>query len=75
MQQLNTFIQLDKNIVRSANFTFKIGDTILTRSVNLHILLRLIIFHIIFVNIPFLFYLADIDKYKVFFNNVTNKVI
>ena len=75
LQQLDTSFQLDKNTAGLANFTFEIGSTALIRSVNLHTLLRLITFHIVPVNTPFLLCLANIDKHGAFFNNTTNQVI
>lgn len=66
---------LDENIARLANFTFWIGNTTPIGLVNLDTLLRQIMFYIVFVNILFLFYLADIDKYETFFNNITNQII
>lgn len=43
--------------------------------IDLDTLLRQIIFHIIPLNIPFVFCLAVIDKYEIFFNNIINQVI
>lgn len=54
---------------------FKIKSAILIRLVNLYILLRLITFQIILINFLFLFCLANINKYKIFFNNITNHII
>ena len=75
LQQLNTYVQLDKNTAGSANFIFRIGRIALIGSVNLDTLLESITFHIPFVNTSFLLCLADIDKHDVFFNNIINKVI
>ena len=38
-------------------------------------LLKSITFHIVPITTPLLLYQADIDKLRVFFNNITNKVI
>ena len=75
MQQLDITVQIDKNIAGSANFTFGIGSAISIGSVNLETSLRLITFHIVPINTPFLLYLADIDKLGAFFKNITNEVI
>lgn len=75
LQQLDISIQLKKNTARSVNFTFGTGSTTLIKSDNLDTPLRLIIFHIVSVNTPFLLYVANIDKHKVFFNNIINQVI
>lgn len=71
LQQLNISIQLDKNITSSANFIFKIGNIIFIRLVILDIPIELITFHIVPVNTLFLLYLADINKFRAFFNNIT----
>lgn len=74
LQPLDIFNQLNKNTIRLANFLFGIGSSILIRSINLDSLLRLVTFYLVPINIPFLLYLANIDKLGVFFNNFTNKV-
>ena len=38
-------------------------------------LIRVIKFNVIYINIPFLLYLADIDKLKVIYNNIKNVLI
>lgn len=68
-------IQLNKNIAGLANFIFGIKNTISIRLVNLNILVRPVIFYTISFNISFLLCFTDIDKFKVFFNNIINKVI
>lgn len=75
LQQLDITLQLDKNTARSANFIFEIGSAAFIRLINLDILLGQIIFYIVLVNIPFLLSLANIDKHRAFFNNITNQVI
>lgn len=64
--------QLNNNKTRSANFRFQIRNTNLIELIELNISLKLIIFHIIPVNTSFLFYLANIDEYRDFFNNIIN---
>lgn len=56
-------VELDKIIVESANFVFKIRSTLSIGIVNLNISLRMIIFHIVQVNTPFLLYLVDINRF------------
>ena len=75
MQQLDISVQLNKNTAGSANFIFEIGSAASIRSVNLDIPLKPITFHIVPINTPFLLCLANIDKYRAFFNNITNQVI
>lgn len=72
LQQRNSFIQLDKNIARLTNFTFKIRSAIFIRSVILNTPIRLITFHIVPINTPFLLCLANMDKLGLYFNNITN---
>ncbi len=66
---------MNKNTAGSANFTFGIRSAGSIGSVDLDTPLRLITFHIVLVNNPFLLCLADIDKHWAFFNNITNQVI
>ena len=40
-----------------------------------NIFIKVIKFNIIYINIPFLLYLADIDKLKVIYNNIKNILI
>lgn len=69
------FILLNKNTIRSANLIFEIGNAILIRAINHNILLKLIMFYIIFINTWFLLYLVNINKLKILFNNIINKMI
>ena len=41
----------------------------------LNILIRVIKFNIIYINVPFLLYLADINRLKVIYNNIKNVLI
>lgn len=75
LQQLDTFIQLDKNIAGLANFIFGIENAKFIKSIGLNILLKQITFYIVPVNIPFLLCLANIDKHGTFFKNITNQII
>lgn len=68
-------MQLDKTIARLANFIFKIGVNLFIELINLDILLGSIIFYMMSFNTLFLIYLVDIDKFRVFFNNITNYII
>lgn len=68
-------MQLDKTLAGSAHFIFGMGSTLSIRLVNLNIPLGFITFHIVSFNTPFLICPADIDKLRVFFNNIINQVI
>ena len=41
----------------------------------LNISIRVIKFNVIYINVPFLLYLADINKLKVIYNNIKNVLI
>lgn len=68
-------MELDKIITRSRNFMFGIVNTLFIGTITLNISLRVIIFHIIYVNILFILCFIDIDKLGAFFNNFINEVI
>ena len=75
LQQFNISVQLNKNTAELANFIFGIKSVASIRFINLYTLLGSVTFHIVPVNTSFLLCLADMDKYGVFFNNITNQVI
>jgi hypothetical protein len=54
---------------------FGIGSTISIGFALVPILIKTVEFHIVDTNIPFLLSLADIDKLKVFLNNITNMLL
>lgn len=72
LQQLNIFIQLNKNTARSANFIFGIKSTAFIGLIILNTSMGSITFYIILVNTLYLLCVADIDKFRIFFNNITN---
>ena len=74
-QKIDDSVHLDVSTAESASFTFDIGSTTSLESINLIIPLRSITFHIVSINTPFLLCLADINRLKVFFNNVINQLI
>ncbi|UQC80359.1 uncharacterized protein CLUP02_05842, partial [Colletotrichum lupini] len=47
----------------------------LLRSIVINTLFNNIIFYILLINTPFLYYLRDIDKLRVYFNNINNLLI
>lgn len=75
LQQFNTSMQFDKNIVGLVNFKVEIKNTTSIELVILNISMEIIIFYIVPINILFLLCLADINKLKVFFNNIINWII
>lgn len=56
-----------------ANFIFRIDNTILIKLVKLVILLGPIRFYIVFINILFLLFSTNINKLRIFFNNIINR--
>ncbi len=56
-------------------FKFEIEDTKSVDSIKLEISLEMIIFHIVEINISFLLSLADLDRLRIYFNNLTNELI
>ena len=74
-QGIDNSMHLDVSIAESISFIFGIDNTVSLKSVNLITSLRSIIFHIVSINISFLLCLADMDRLKMFFNNVINQLI
>lgn len=75
LQTIDNSIMLDKGTAGSTSFIFGIGSTLSIGIVNLNTPIEPVVFYIVQSNIPFLLCLADMDKLKVFFNNITNKLI
>lgn len=68
-------MELNKTTAKSTNFIFEIRSTLFISIDNLDTPLRIIIFHIVQVNIPFLLCFANINKLKAFFNNLINEIV
>lgn len=75
LQRFNSIIKMDNNIADLTDFIFGINNTVLLGQINLDIPIKLIIFHIMSVNIPFFLCFTNIDKLGVFLNNITNEWI
>lgn len=75
MQKTFLLVKLDKITAGLINFVFEIGNTLSISMFNLDTLLKTIVFYIIQINIYFLLYFTDIDKFEAFCNNLTNKII
>ncbi len=56
-------------------FKFEIEDIKSIDSIKLEISLKMIIFHIVEINISFLLFLVDLNRLDVYFNNLTNELI
>jgi hypothetical protein len=70
----NNEVKLNTQTVES-NIKFEIDSTSILSTVALNISLRLIIFHIVKVNISFLLFLIDLNRLKMYFNNLINEMI
>lgn len=73
--KINNKIKINNSKAGLANFIFDISNTVILRHINLDILIKLVIICIEFVNMTFFFYLANIDKLNIFFNNITNELV
>jgi hypothetical protein len=74
LQRLNDSIQLNKSIVES-KIQFDIDSISIMNTIELNILLKLMIFHIIKINTSFLLCLVDLNRFDVYFNNLINDLI
>ncbi len=69
----NTFLILNKK--RIISFKFDIDEISFIDTIDLKILVDVITFHIVFVHTSFLLCLADINRLRLYFNNLTNMLI
>jgi hypothetical protein len=68
-------MNIDTSQTRAMNIQFGIGSTILIRLVIVKTLISPVDFYIVNTDTPFLLCLADIDKLRVYYNNVTDTLI
>jgi hypothetical protein len=68
-----TFLILNKKKIIS--FRFDIDEIFSIDTVNLKIFVDVITFHIVFVHISFLLCLVDMNRLRLYFNNLTNMLI
>jgi hypothetical protein len=68
-------IDIDTSQTRAMNIQFNIGSTILIRLVIVKTLISPVNFYVIKADTPFLLCLIDIDRLRVYYNNVTNTLI
>jgi hypothetical protein len=73
LQRINDDVKLNKS--NRLVFKFEIEDTKSVDSIELETPLEMIIFHIVEANTPFLLSLADLDRLRIYFNNLTNELI
>jgi hypothetical protein len=69
----NTFLILNKK--RIISFRFDIDEISFIDTVDLKIFVDVITFHIVFVHTSFLLCLADMNRLRLYFNNLTNMLI
>jgi hypothetical protein len=72
--QLISDVTLNKKTVESS-IRFDIDDTLILEFVELNISLEIINFHIVEINISFLLCLDDLNRLKMYFNNLINEMI
>ncbi len=78
MKQFKTLQRInDVKLNKSDQFVFKfeIEDIKSIDSIKLEISLETVIFHIVDANISFLLSLADLDRLRIYFNNLSNELI
>ncbi len=69
----NTFLILNKK--RIISFRFDIDEISFIDTIDLKIFVDVITFHIVFVHTSFLLCLADMNRLRLYFNNLTNMLI
>jgi hypothetical protein len=74
LQRLNDTIQLNKSIVES-KIQFDINCILIMNTIELKISLKLMIFHIIKINISFLLYVINLNRLEMYFNNLINELM
>jgi hypothetical protein len=78
IEQFKTLQRIDDVKLNKSNrhiFKFGIENISSVESINLETSLKTITFHIVEANISFLLSLADLDRLRVYFNNLTNELI
>ncbi len=74
LQRLNDSIKLNKSTVES-KIQFDIDSISIMSTIELNISLKQLIFHIVSVNTSFLICLVDLNRLRVYFNNLTNELV
>ncbi len=73
LQRISDDVKLNKS--DRLLFKFGIEDTKSVDSIELEISLEMIIFHIVEANISFLLSLVDLDRLRIYFNNLINELV
>ena len=68
---------MDINIMqtRAINIQFSISLTILIKLITVKTFISLVDFYIVKINTSFLFYLMDINRLQIYYNNIINTLI
>ncbi len=74
LKRISDDVKLNTNTI-DLNIKFEIDNILILSTVELNISLELIIFHIIKMNTSFLLFLIDLDRLKMYFNNLINEMI
>lgn len=61
LQMINSTIIINNNIANLTNFIFTIGNIALLEYINLNLIIKLVIFHIMSINMSFLLYFTNIN--------------
>jgi hypothetical protein len=73
--KIDSSVDLDLSRAGAVNVQFGIGSASSIGSLTIDISFGVVEFHVVKADIPFLLSLADMDRLKVYFNNVTNSLI
>ena len=68
-------VKLDVNTANGQQFKFGIRSTAFKGTVQVNTSLRILAFHVVKADTPFLLSLHDLDKIGVYFNNLTNQLV
>jgi hypothetical protein len=74
LKRINNDVKLNTKTVE-LNIKFEIDSISILSTIELNISLELIIFHIVEMNTLFLLFLIDLDRLKMYFNNLINEMI
>lgn len=74
-QKFNSYVKIDKSKAGAINVQFGIGSTPSIGSFKLNTPVGVTEFHVIHADTPFLLCLADMDRLKIYYNNVDNVLV
>jgi hypothetical protein len=68
-------VKLDADTANGQQFKFGIGSTAFKGTVQVNTSLKILVFHVIKADTPFLLSLHNLNKIRVYFNNLTNQLV